>query len=87
MNYFNGRSVCDLPFDKTKTQCVIAKTGGIDNDWENLKLNNPNLWNDDSLKQPENNLPFYLANRMNTTQKVLKKQTKNLPIKHTITQS
>ena len=50
MNYFNGRSVCDLPFDKTKTQCVLAKTGGIDNDWENLKLNNPNLWNDDSLK-------------------------------------
>lgn len=51
MNYFNGRNVSGLPFDKTKTQCILAKTGGIDNDWENLKLSNPNLWDDVLLKE------------------------------------
>lgn len=51
LNYFNGKDLCNSPFEQTKTQCVLAKTGGIDNDWENLKITIPNLWNDTLLKE------------------------------------
>ena len=51
LNYYNGKNLCDSSFEQTKTQCVLAKTGGIDNDWENLKITTPNLWDDALLKE------------------------------------
>lgn len=51
LNYYNGKKLCNSSFEQTKTHCVLAKTGGIDNDWENLKINIPNLWNDTLLKE------------------------------------
>lgn len=49
MNFFEGKSVKCSDFPKEKTIPVLAKTGGVDEDWEQLKLNKPNLWDDEGL--------------------------------------
>lgn len=51
LNYFKGKELSNCPFEQTRTLCLLAKTGGIDEDWENLKITNPNLWYDDQLKE------------------------------------
>ena len=49
INYFLGNSVID--FEKEKTDGVIAKTGGNDEDWDKLKEEHPEMWNDKKLKE------------------------------------
>lgn len=49
INYFLGNSVSD--FEKEKTDGVIAKTGGNDEDWDKLKEEHPEMWNDKKLKE------------------------------------
>ncbi|MFR2167305.1 MAG: hypothetical protein ACLS5W_05455 [Coprococcus sp.] len=36
---------------KKKTDGVIAKTGGNDEDWDKLKEEHPEMWNDKKLKE------------------------------------
>lgn len=49
INYFLGSRVTD--FEKEKTDGVIAKTGGNDEDWDKLKEDYPDLWNNQKLKE------------------------------------
>lgn len=48
INYFLGSSVSD--FEREKTDGVIAKTGGNDEDWDKLKEEHPEMWDDEKLK-------------------------------------
>lgn len=50
MNYYEGKKVpCDR-FQDTRTLPVLAKTGGIDEEWERLKQSTPEMWSDEKLK-------------------------------------
>jgi hypothetical protein len=49
MNYYMGKKVKSENFSEEKTAPVIAKTGGVDEDWEKLKKTNPKLWVDAGL--------------------------------------
>ncbi|RHV07737.1 hypothetical protein DXB97_03625 [Firmicutes bacterium OM07-11] len=49
INYYRGLNVKD--FAKEKTDGIIAKTGGIDEEWENLKVENPDLWENKKLQK------------------------------------
>lgn len=51
MNYYWGQEIKSENFDKERTMPVIAKTGGLDSDWEELKLNKPDLWKDKELAE------------------------------------
>lgn len=49
MNFYEGSSIpCDS-FQNVKTMPVLAKTGGLDEEWEALKLQQPNIWNNENL--------------------------------------
>lgn len=48
INYYLGCGVAD--FDKEKTDGIIAKTGGNDEQWDNIKDEHPGLWGDQKLK-------------------------------------
>lgn len=48
LNYYRGMKVKE--FDKEKTDGIIAKTGGIDEEWETLKAENRDLWNNKKLQ-------------------------------------
>lgn len=49
MNYYEGTKITSTEFSGTKTTPVLAKTGGIDDEWEQLKVSHPNMWDDDKL--------------------------------------
>lgn len=49
MNYYQGAEVnCDS-FSKERTMPVLAKTGGVDEEWEQLKLAHSEMWENSSL--------------------------------------
>lgn len=48
INYYLGIAVSD--FDKEKTDGIIAKTGGNDEEWDKLKDEHPEMWRDENLK-------------------------------------
>lgn len=50
MNFYNGEKTKSINFSKQKTMPVLAKTGGIDDDWEQLKQTRPDMWEDIELK-------------------------------------
>lgn len=49
MNFYAGKRIASENFPKEKTIPVLAKTGGLDEDWEKLKHNNAQLWSDEQL--------------------------------------
>ncbi|MGF7181470.1 hypothetical protein [Tunturiibacter psychrotolerans] len=49
LNYFRGQSVAQSEFDKTDTSPKICKSGGTDNDWEQLRSNSK-IWKDAKLE-------------------------------------
>lgn len=49
MNYYAGTKIPSKDFFSTKTTPVLAKTGGLDEDWERLKMTTPNIWTDSKL--------------------------------------
>jgi len=51
INYLRGKGSVTSSFEKTNTTPVLAKTGVPDNEWTNLKSENPNLWQDEKLKK------------------------------------
>lgn len=50
MNFYNGGKIKSINFSNQKTMPVLAKTGGIDEDWEQLKQTRPDMWEDIELK-------------------------------------
>lgn len=48
INYYLGYKIVD--FDKEKTDGIIAKTGGNDEEWDKVKDEHPELWEDEKLK-------------------------------------
>lgn len=51
MNYFEGKKIKCKNFPNKKTMPVLAKTGVTEEDWESLKISNPQLWDDPDLEQ------------------------------------
>lgn len=51
MNYCLGTQIKCKDFPNVKTMPIIAKTGGIDEDWENLKKVRPEIWTDNALAE------------------------------------
>jgi hypothetical protein len=49
LNYYRGESAASSNFDKTETSPRICKSGGIDNDWEQLRTNKK-IWKDPKLE-------------------------------------
>lgn len=49
MNYYNGKAVESARFEDVKTTPALAKTGGLDEEWEKLKNDLPQLWEDPNL--------------------------------------
>jgi hypothetical protein len=50
-NYVKGAEVDPRQFATTNTTPVICPSGEHDPDWEELKTNNPRLWNDAGLME------------------------------------
>lgn len=48
-NYFRGKSIDPVKFDKTDTTPSLCPTGERDADWDVLKKSHPNLWKDSKL--------------------------------------
>ena len=48
-NYIKGKSIDARAFDKSDTTPVLNPSGEHDADWEQLKVSNPNLWDDPKL--------------------------------------
>ncbi len=51
LNHLNGRAVASKNFDQVKTTPIIAGTGGDNEEWNELKTQQPKLWEDPSLAQ------------------------------------
>lgn len=51
MNYYLGQKVNADNFDKERTMPVIAKTGGLETEWEELKQSKPEMWVDKELAE------------------------------------
>ena len=49
MNFYQGSKINTEKFPKVKTTPILAKTGGVDEDWEGLKFRNPKMWEDEKL--------------------------------------
>ena len=81
LNYYNGKRLSNSSFEKTKTECILAKTGGIDTDWERLKNDNPNIWNDDSLKEAGKQFAFLAQLQKNYYTDGIKKANKDFAYK------
>lgn len=50
MNFYEGKKISATTFPKVKTIPVLAKTGGVDEDWEQLKSKNKDIWDDEGLQ-------------------------------------
>lgn len=55
MNFYAGKSIKSKNFPLVKTIPVLAKTGGIDEEWELLKSKQPDLWDDKGLEKAGKN--------------------------------
>lgn len=51
INYFEGKKITTVQFPNVKTTPYIAKTGGLEEEWENLKKAHPKWWNDAGLTE------------------------------------
>ncbi len=49
MNYYQGTEITCDSFSKERTMPVLAKTGGVDEEWEQLKISHPEMWENSSL--------------------------------------
>lgn len=49
MNYYEGTKIDPKDFSSKKTTPILVKTGGIDDEWEHLKKNHPEMWEDKKL--------------------------------------
>lgn len=49
MNYYAGSQIPSKDFSTVKTTPVLAKTGGLDEEWEKLRTDNPKIWENDEL--------------------------------------
>lgn len=49
LSYFEGKKYNSKEFDKIKQDPIIAKTGVIDEQWEKLRSDNSNIWDDKEL--------------------------------------
>lgn len=49
MNFYAGKLIKSSDFSKIKTIPILAKTGGVDEEWEQLKVSNQELWDDPGL--------------------------------------
>lgn len=66
MNFYEGRKVSCSEFTQKKTLPVLAKTGGVDEDWEQLKTKNPGLWDDAPLKAAGKEFAKLIAKQKNS---------------------
>jgi hypothetical protein len=62
LNFYEGKKINSNKFNETKTVPVLSKNGVEDFDWNQLKRDNPNIWQDESLKEAWQNA---LANMNN----------------------
>lgn len=51
LSYFEGKKYDSANFDKVKPEPILVKTGGIDEQWEKIRKENPKLWEDEGLKE------------------------------------
>lgn len=51
MNYYYGKSISPTSFPTVRTIPLLAKTGGVDEDWEQLKKSNQQMWEDKKLNE------------------------------------
>ncbi len=51
MNYYSGCKIDSKEFSNTKTTPILAKSGGVDSDWDSLKTDTPSLWDDKDLEK------------------------------------
>ena len=51
MNFYEGKKTHSNDFSSTKTTPLLAKTGGLDESWEELRVRNPGMWTDSALLQ------------------------------------
>lgn len=51
IDYYQGKEIKSENFSKIKTIPSIAKTGGVDDDWEALKKNKKTIWQDKDLAE------------------------------------
>ncbi len=51
MNYYNGKMVKADTFQNVRTTPILAKTGGVDEEWEQLKYKNKDMWEDKELNE------------------------------------
>lgn len=49
MNYYQGTEIPSDSFSNVKTTPILAKTGGLDEEWEALKTAHPDMWEDEAL--------------------------------------
>jgi len=49
INYFRGMAVASKKFDSTDTTPAVCRSGGVDQEWEKLRADNPKLWSHDGL--------------------------------------
>jgi len=49
LNYYRGENAASSDFDKSETSPKICKSGGIDNDWEQLRTDKK-IWKDPKLE-------------------------------------
>lgn len=49
MSYYEGTKINSQDFSNKKTNPILAKTGGIDDEWELLKAVHPDMWEDKKL--------------------------------------
>jgi hypothetical protein len=51
LNFFKGKAIDPKQFNDVTTTPVMVRNGIQDPEWENLKSDNPKLWDDPNLKQ------------------------------------
>lgn len=49
MSYYEGTKITSRDFSNKKTTPILAKTGGVDDEWEHLKSIHPEMWEDKKL--------------------------------------
>ncbi|OGS47338.1 MAG: hypothetical protein A2539_07290 [Elusimicrobia bacterium RIFOXYD2_FULL_34_15] len=49
VSYFEGRKIDTNIYEKVKPEPLLAKTGGMDEQWDTLRNSNPKLWEDNGL--------------------------------------
>ena len=60
MNYYAGSKIQSADFSKVSTVPVLAKTGGLDEDWECLKASQKDIWNNSGLDEAGRNFSDFI---------------------------